>query len=118
MGIRYSSTDRFDLIVCFAIVIPIAVVSLILGDAGRGRAAAMAAAVMIIAARQTWESRYELWYWVLLLALIIAHVVLVVDISWSDYRLSYLGLLPFVAADYLVVHGIIRFSKMLFEKKA
>jgi hypothetical protein len=108
-------SQRNRIILAFCVAGPILLLSDLLGDLGRGRAAAIAAFMLIGAAQWTWDQRRNVWYWVVLAALIAAHVYLVFILPWSGQRFLWISLMPLAVLDGLVSYGVIRLVQRLMS---
>jgi len=82
-----------------------------LGDAGKGRAAAISLAVIIIVARARWDLKNYAWFWITLVVMIALHVPLVLLIPWTSRSYPGITLLPVAAVDYAIVYGCIKLTE-------
>jgi hypothetical protein len=82
-----------------------------LGDAGRGRAAAISLAVILIAARARWDLKKFGWFWVTLVVVTGLHVPLVLFIPWTARSYPATTLLPIAVVDYALVYGCIKLAE-------
>jgi hypothetical protein len=89
-------------------MIPMFLLFTYFGDAGKGRAAAIATGAIMLAVGGRSSLKSQRWFWVTLTIIIAVHVLLVLLIPWTSK--SYPGpiLLPFGALDYFIVWGCIK----------
>lgn len=85
-----------------------------LGDAGRGRAAAVSVGVIILAARARWDLRREVWYWTAIAVVAACHIPLLLFVSWTEKNYPGYALLPIAVLDFAAIYGAIK----LVEKAA
>lgn len=88
----------------------------LLNDPGRGRAAAIATAVIMYAVRADWDLRGYTWFWIVVSVLIAIHVLLVLLIPWTSKSYPGLLLFPVAVADYAFVWGCLKVSHNLMMR--
>lgn len=108
-------SQRQRIILGFCVCVPIMLLADFLGDIGRGRAAAIAAFMLIGSAQWTWDQHRKIWYWCVLVALFAAHVYLVFAIPWTGQRFLWISLMPFAVLDGLICYGVIRLVQWLMS---
>jgi len=114
-----QSPDAFSrkwLLVVILCMVPIFFAFVVLGDPGKGRAAAVSFGVVMVAIRTCWRMRKHLWFWVTAGILIALHVLLVLLIPWSDKSYPGLTLMPIGFADFLIMYGCFRLVEKLMKK--
>ncbi|MHB1938320.1 MAG: hypothetical protein ACYCOR_17300 [Acidobacteriaceae bacterium] len=89
-------------------MLPVFLLFAYFGGAGRGRAAAIVAGVIMLVVGGQSDLKNQRWFWVTLTIIIAAHILLVLLIPWTSK--SYPGpiLLPIGALDYFIVWGCIK----------
>ena len=87
------------------------------GQAARGRAAAISAAMIVVVARFTWDQRKCIWYWLTLSCFVIAHTAVVLLATWQERSYPGFTLLPVAAADFGAMYGLIRFIEALVKAR-
>ena len=80
----------------------------LLGDPGRGRAAAVCAFVIILCARIFWSLRRHVLFWFALMIAIPCQIPLVVLNPWTNRDYPGVVLLPLALVDLAVVCGILK----------
>lgn len=100
-------TRKWTLLVILC-VLPLFVIFAVLGDPGRGRAAAGAAGVIMFAARACWDWKEHIWFRVTLAIIIAVHALLVALISWTSKSYPGLILFPVAVLDFAIVYGCIK----------
>lgn len=96
---------------------PIFIFYVILGDAGRGRAAWISAMMIALVTRYFWDLSSRVWFWVAIVAIVLVHVPLIVLVPWSSKHLTYVALLPLGLLDIAFSYGTIRLVENIIEKK-
>jgi hypothetical protein len=89
----------------------------VLGDAGRGRAAAGFTAIMLMAVRGFWKMKSYAWFWMTIAVLIALHTLLVFLVPWPSGTFPGLTLLPIVVLDYGIVYGCIKLVEKLMNRR-
>jgi hypothetical protein len=84
------------------------------GEPGRGRAAGISAAVIIMAARLRWDLRKKAWFWITVAIITGYHIPLILLVSWTDKSYPGYTLLPMAVLDFAIMYGAIK----LVEKAA
>ena len=77
-------------------------------DPGRGRAAGVSLALMILAVRAFWYLRRQAWFWMAVTALTVIHVVLIVMVPWTNKSFPAPALWPVGIADFAAICGFIK----------
>jgi hypothetical protein len=98
---------RWGLLVA-VISLPVAIVVSHFVDPGRGRAAGVVLALMLLAIRAFWYLRQQVWFWIAVAALTIIHVVLVVVVPWTNKSFPAPALWPVGIADFAAICGFIK----------
>jgi hypothetical protein len=88
--------------------LPVAIVVSHFVDPGRGRAAGVSLALMILAVRAFWYLRRQAWFWMAVAALTVIHVVLVVAVPWTNKSFPAPALWPVGIADFAAICGFIK----------
>jgi hypothetical protein len=96
--------------------LPIFFLFAVLGEPGRGRIAAISAAVAMTVARARWDLRRQTWFWITQAVMIALHAPLVLFIHWPTLRLPGIAFLPVAALDYGVVYGCIRLVERAMKR--
>src|SRR5882757_3733627 len=78
---------------------PVAIVVSHFVDPGRGRAAGVALALMILSIRIFWYLKQRAWFWMAIAALTIIHVVFIVVVPWTNKSFPAPALWPVGIAD-------------------
>lgn len=76
-------------------------------DPGRGRAAGIAFGLLLLATRAYWRLRWHVWYWLTIAVLVAIHVVLVIEVPWSNRSIPAPALWPIGTADFAMIYGFI-----------
>jgi len=103
-------------VVAILLSFPVAAVVEHYYDSGRGRAAGLAFALMIGAARAFWYLRRHVWFWLTVAALVMLHGMLVVAVPWRNGSLPARGLWPFAIVDLLAMFGIIKLVEKVMTR--
>lgn len=77
-------------------------------DPGRGRAAGVSLALMILAIRAFWYLRQRAWFWLTIAALMIIHVILIVVIPWTNKSIPAPALWPIGIVDFAAICGFVK----------
>ncbi len=77
-----------------------------LGDPGRGLAASISAFSVIFIARYLWDLRSRVWFWITLVAVVLAHSCLVLSIPWPNLRGGLYGLAPVMFLQIFLIRAI------------
>lgn len=77
----------------------------LLGDPGRGRAAAISVGVVATVVRACWDLRKHTWFWATVAVLIAIHVFLILLIPWTGKSYPGYTLLPIGVLDYGIMYG-------------
>ena len=93
------------LLVVILCIVPLFFLFAVLGNPGRGRAAAICGGVGMTAIRACWNLRKYVWFWIALAVMVALHVALVLFIPWGDKSYPGYALLPVAALDYGIVYG-------------
>jgi len=101
----------------FLLSIPVAIVVSHFVDPGRGRAAGISLALMILAIRIFWDLRRHVWFWLDIAALTLVHVVLIVVIPWTDMSIPAPGLRPFGFVDFAVIWGVVKLTEKMMNQR-
>lgn len=96
--------------------IPIAIVVSDSVDLGRGRAAGVSLALMILAIRLVWCLTRQAWFWVTVAALTVIHVVLIVLVPWTNRSFPAPELWPVGIADFAAICGFIKLIEKLMSR--
>jgi hypothetical protein len=90
----------------------------LLGDPGRGRAAAICVGVGMTVTRACWNSRTHAWFWIVLAVMITLHVFLVLSVPWNDKSYPGYALLPVAVLDYGFMYGCIKLVEKIVRRSA
>jgi hypothetical protein len=85
-------------------------------DPGRGRAAGVSLALMILAVRAFWYLRRQTWFWVTVAALTVSHVVLIVFVPWTNRSFPASELWLVGIADFAAICGLIKLAEKLVSQ--
>jgi hypothetical protein len=105
--ITSRTAARWGLLVA-VISLPVAIAVSHFVDPGRGRAAGVALALMLLAIRAFWHLRRQAWFWMAVTALTIIHVVLIVVVPWSNKSFPAPALWPVGIVDFAAICGFIK----------
>ncbi len=86
-----------------------------LGDPGRGRAAMLSAAVIIIAIRSRWDLSHRLWFWITVSIVAGLHVPLVLLTRWPQGGYAGYALWLPAVLDFAVVYGFIKVAERIVQ---
>lgn len=115
-----QSPDVFSrkwlLVVILCGAIPFLLFAFLLNDPGRGRAAAIATMVIMYAVRGRWNLRRYSWFWVVLTAIVAAHVLLVLFVSWTSKSYPGLLLFPVAVLDFAIVWGCLKLAQKVMMR--
>ena len=114
-----QSSDLFSrkwLLIVILCMVPAFFLFAVLGDPGRGRAAAISLAVIIVAARTRWDLKNYAWFWITLVVLIGLHVPLVLLVPWTSRSYPGITLLPIGVVDYAIVYGCIKLAEKTMQR--
>lgn len=109
-------SKKWLLVVIFCGAIPFLLFAFLLGDPGRGRAAAICTAVIMYAVRGNWDLRKYTWFRVTLTIIIALHVLLILLIPWSSKSYPGLTLFPVAVLDYVIVWGSIKLAEKMTKR--
>ena len=98
---------KWLLVVILCLVPPFFLFAL-LGDPGRGRAAAICVGVSMTAIRACWNLRKHRWFWMVFVVVITLQALLVVFVPWSAKSYPGYALLPVAVLDYVIVYGFFK----------
>lgn len=90
----------------------------ILGNPGRGRAAAMCAFVFFTTIWLRWDLRGKAWFWITLALLVAVHLPLLFLVRWSNTNYPGVTLLPIGLADLAIVYGPIRLLEIVVSRRS
>ena len=113
-----DSITRGWVLLCGICTSPLFILSIYLGDPGRGQAAWISASAIALAARFLWDLRNRAWFWITIVVIVLIHVPLILFIRWPLKQLSYMALLPAGFADFALAYGIIRLVENAVEKNS
>src|SRR6185312_7698099 len=107
--------SRKWLLIVIASMLPVYLLFVLLGQPGRGWAAAIALAFGMTAIRASWDLSRHAWFWLVAGAVAALHVVLIFLVPWTEksypgYTLLSLGLL-----DYFFFYGCFRLAAKVFS---
>ena len=88
--------------------LPVAMVVSHFVDPGRGRAAGVSLALIILSLRAFWYLRKRVWFWMAITLLTIIHVVLIVVVPWTNKSFPAPTLWPIGIADFAAIYGSIK----------
>ena len=109
---------KWLLVVILCGALPFLLFAFLLNDPGRGRAAAIATAVIMYAARGRWHLRRYTWFWVVLTVIIVLHVLLVLLVPWTSKSYPGLLLFPVAVLDFTIVWGCFKLAEKLMSQVA
>ena len=85
------------------------------GNPGRGRAAMLSAAVIIIAIRSRWDLSHRLWFWITISIVVGLHVPLVLLTEWPQKGYAGYALWLPAVLDFAVVYGLIKVAERIVQ---
>jgi hypothetical protein len=80
-------------------------------DPGRGAAAGVSLALMLLAIRAFWYLKQHAWFWMDIAVLTIMHIVLIVVIPWSNRSFPAPELWPIGIVDFALICGLIKLTE-------
>ncbi len=104
-------TRKWLLLVILCMIPPFVLFAFLGHDPGRGRAASGSTIVIMYAVRGYWELRRRAWFWVVLTAIVAAHVLLVLLIPWTSKSYPGLLLFPVAVLDFAIVWGCFKLAQ-------
>lgn len=113
-GDMFSRKWLLLVIVCGAI--PFLLFAFLLNEPGRGRAAAIATAVIMYAVKGRWNLREYTWFWVVLTIIVALHVLLVLLVPWTSKSYPGLLLFPVAVADFAIVWGCFKLAEKVTKR--
>jgi len=90
------------------IALPVFILFCIFGKWEMGIGGWICAGLVVAIARQRWDLRRRVWFWIVITAAFLLQVPLVVLIPWNDRNLTGISLLPVAVLDYGLVYGCIK----------
>jgi hypothetical protein len=88
----------------------------LLGDPGKGRAAMLSAAVVIIAIRSLWDLRHYLWFWTTISIIAGLHVPLVLFTRWPQGGYPGFALWLPVVLDFALIYGFLKIVERIMRR--
>lgn len=95
--------------------LPVAIAVGYFVDPGRGRAAGVSLALMILAIRAFWYLRRQAWFWMTVASLTIIHVVLIVVVPWTNKSFPAPALWPVGIADFAAICSCIKLIEKVMK---
>ena len=86
------------------------------GNPGRGRAAMLSAAVIIIAIRSRWDLSDRLWFWITMVIIVALHVPLVLLTQWPQKGYAGYALWLPAVLDFGVIYGLIKVAERIVRQ--
>jgi len=86
-------------------------------DPGRGDAAGISLAILILSVRNFWYLKRHVWFWLDMAALTLVHVVLVIVIPWTDRSIPAPELWPIGIADFAVIWGVVKLTEKMMNQR-
>jgi hypothetical protein len=77
-----------------------------MGDPARGMVAWVTALSLVFAARQRWDRRAHVSFWMTLTVLVAIHTILILSIPWPRTKLSGYGMVPIFLAHHWLVRRV------------
>ena len=108
-------TRKWLLMVILCMVPPFFLFAL-LGDPGKGRAAAVSVGVSMTVIRACWDLRKHVWFWTTAAILIALHLFFVLLIPWTDKTYPGYALLPVGVLDYGIMYGCFKLIEKAMKK--
>lgn len=91
----------------------------VIGNQGRGVAAAISVGMTVLVVRMRWDLRTHSWFWGVVAGLLLLHIPLVMLVPWSSSNTySRVVLLPCALLDLVIVYNAIRLSEKLMTRNA
>ncbi len=112
---KNALTSRWGLVAGLCSLLPFFLLAY-LGDPGRGRAAAICVAVVIVAARARWDLKNYGWFWGTLALVIILHIPLILLVPWTSKSYPGITLLPVAVVDYAIVWACIKLAEKVAKR--
>lgn len=96
--------------------IPVFFLFAVLGDPGRGRAAAICVYTLMTAICALWNLKCHIFFWVTAVLMVVLHVLLVLLVPWPGGSFPAFSLLPVAVLDYGIVWGCIKLVEKLMRR--
>lgn len=103
-------------LIALLLSLPVAIIVSHFVDSGRGRAAGVSLALMILAIRAFWYLKQRAGFWMTIAALTIIHVVLIVAIPWTSRSIPAPALWPIGIADFAAIYGCVKLAEKLMSR--
>ena len=87
-----------------------------LGEPGKGRAAGVAAGMLVITVRTRWDLRKHVWFWAVIVVLTAAHVPVILRVHWPFMTMPAVSLLPFAMLDWAIMYGFIKLVEKVMTR--
>lgn len=85
------------------------------GYESRGQIALVSSVAIGSSLRIFWPIRYEIWFLLTMVAIVIAHVVVIIADPWSDGGLSGIRLAPIMVLDVVAIIGMVSLLNKLTQ---
>jgi len=100
-----------------AIVLPVFLVFIFLGNADMGLTVTIVLGLIIFAIKLRWNLRKHVWFWATVVVVLALHVPLFFIVHWphtSTPTIAYT--MPFGVADFLITLGAIGLAEKIFQR--
>ncbi len=84
-----------------------------LGDLRKAGGSWACAGILVLTVRSRWDLRNRIWFWILTVFLALLQIPFILFFPWENKHLSYVGLLPAGALDYVIMYGSIKLAEKL-----
>jgi hypothetical protein len=89
-----------------------------LGKGASGPPAAFSAAIIFVTVKWRWDLSDKLWFRLMVLMIVAAHIPLIFFIPWSTRRIPGLVTGPVWMVDALCILALINWAEKLFDREA
>ncbi len=113
-----NELSKFTGVKIGAMLIPVFLLLVFLGNADMGLAAVIVLGVLVVAIKLHWKFRKHLWFWTIILIVLALHVPIFRTVRWpqgSTPTLAYT--MPFATIDFLLISGALWLAEKLFSNE-
>ena len=117
---NYQSGELFSHKWQFVVILSLLALFLlfaVVGDPGRGRAAAISLGSIVVAARLRWDLKKYVWFWITLVVVAGLHIPLILLIPWTSRSYPGVVLLPTMLVDCAIVYGCIKLAEKVMKAR-
>jgi hypothetical protein len=105
---KLAAITRMRTVLLVIYVSPLFFLFAYFGDPGRGRAATIMAALILLVAQLYWNYKREAWFWLTLVVVVVFHTSVLFLVPWNNNNYPGLVLLPLALPDFGVIYGAFR----------